>query len=204
VLRALCLSDLHLDLASAARLGARALGGGIGLVLSAGDLGLDGKNDRSVYAALARAGVPVLSVPGNHDGDRLYEELVRDLGWIDLHGRVVEHAGWFFAGWGLNGWDGETPSEDDPPLAALLGGLAAIPPDRLVLVTHLPPSETLASRDRHFVDRGHPLLAAWIARVQPAACVSGHVHHREPVVDSIGRTLVVNAGPHGYVLERKA
>lgn len=159
MLRALCLSDLHLDLAAATRLGARALGGGIGLVLSAGDLGLDGNTDRSVYAALARAGVPVLSVPGNHDGDRLYDELVRDLGWIDLHGRVVEQSGWFFAGWGLMGWDGKAPSEEDPRLAAFLGGLAAIPANRLVLVTHVPPSGTLASRDCHFVDRGHPMLA---------------------------------------------
>ncbi len=30
------------------------------------------------------------------------------LGWNDLHGRVIERAGWWFAGFGLRGWDGDT------------------------------------------------------------------------------------------------
>ncbi len=69
-LRALCLSDLHRDLAAARRLGAKALAGGVQLVLSAGDLGVDGTNDAAVYEALGRGGVPVLSVPGTMTATR--------------------------------------------------------------------------------------------------------------------------------------
>lgn len=199
-MRILCLSDLHGDLAAARRLGGTALAGGIDLVVSCGDLGLDGANDPAVYAALARAGVPVLSVPGNHDGDAAYDGLVSSHGFTDLHGRVVERGGFWFAGLGLRGWDGRAAPEEDPAWTALVAGLEGVLPERLVLVTHVPPAGTLAARDRRLVDRGSAALAAWIAARQPALCVCGHVHHREAVLDRLGETRVVNAGPHGYVL----
>lgn len=199
-LRALCLSDLHRDLAAARRLGARTLSGGIELVLSAGDLGVDGENDRAVYEALGAGGLPVLAVPGNHDGEDGYDDLVRELGWTDLHGRVVERDGWWIAGFGLRDWDGRSETAQDPALVALLEQLEGLPPRHLVLVTHVPPAGTLAARDRRFVDRGSAALAEWIADYGPAACVCGHVHHREAIVERIGGTVVVNAGPHGYVL----
>jgi Icc-related predicted phosphoesterase len=200
-LRALCASDLHGDVAAARRVGARALAGGIELVLSAGDLGVDGSNDVAVYEALARGGVPILSVPGNHDGDE-YDRIVAGLGWTDLHERVVERGGWWFAGFGLRDWDGSTDAGHEAGLVAFLSTLEGIPPQRLVLVTHVPPLGTLAARDRRFVDHGSRVLADWIAARQPAVCVCGHVHHREPLIDRLGETLIVNAGPHGYELTR--
>lgn len=199
-LRALCLSDVHSDVAAARRLAAMAVSERVDVVLSAGDLGLDGVNDKNVYEALARADVGVLSVPGNHDGEDEYDALVASLGWADLHGRVVERDGWWFAGFGLRGWDGTSEVAADPELRALLSRLEGIPPRRLVLITHVPPHGTLAARDRHFVDRGSPQLADWIAGWQPAACVCGHVHHREVVTERLEDTLVVNAGPHRHVL----
>jgi uncharacterized protein len=203
-LRCLCLSDLHLDAAAARRLGGAALTGNFDVVLSAGDLGLDGKNDPAVYEAISRGLVPVLSVPGNHDGDAAYDVLVARHGWTDLHGRVVERDGWWFAGFGLRVWSNalsdSATAAPDPELAAYLAGLEKIPAGRLVLIVHVPPAGTLASRDHRFVDRGSGQLLRWIEARQPAAVACGHVHHREVVVDRIGATLVVNAGPHGWVL----
>jgi uncharacterized protein len=202
--RAFCLSDVHADVSAARKLGAATLTGGIELVLSAGDLGLDGVNDRAVYEAVGRHSVPVLSVPGNHDGDAAYDALVAGLGWTALHGRIVERDGLWFAGYGLRTWTNDLSHPEttprDPELAALLARLEAIPRERLVLLTHLPPFGTLAARDRRFIDRGSVQLADWIRERQPAACVCGHVHHREPVTERLGETLVVNAGPHGWVL----
>ncbi|MFL5302209.1 MAG: metallophosphoesterase family protein [Anaeromyxobacteraceae bacterium] len=84
-MRILCLSDVHADVGAARRLGATTLTGGIELVVSAGDLGLDGANDRAVYEAIGKGSVPVLSVPGNHDGDAAYDALVaaRDRKFVD-------------------------------------------------------------------------------------------------------------------------
>ena len=66
------------------------------------------------------------------------------------------------------------------------------------------PWETLAARDRRFIDRGSVQLRRWVEAHQPAAVLCGHVHVKEAVVDRIGETLVVNAGPHGWVGSFKA
>ena len=76
----------------------------------------------------------------------------------------------------------------------------AHPRDRLVIVTHLPPSGSLSARDRKFIDRGNDQLARWIREHQPAVVICGHVHHREVVVEQIERTRVVNPGPYGFTL----
>lgn len=146
----------------------------------------------------------VLAVPGNHDGLEAFPAALAEAGWRDLDGRIVELEGWVLTGHGhllldprYSGPDAGAQQEDRA-LTALLSLLAPYPASRMVLVSHLPPWGTLSSRDRRFVDRGSAQLRRWIEARQPALVVCGHVHHAEPVVERIGETLVVNAGPHGW------
>jgi predicted phosphodiesterase len=67
-MRILCLSDLHNDRAAAARLAGLARSARADLVVSAGDLASDGEHLPALYSAMGAAQVPVLCVPGNHDG----------------------------------------------------------------------------------------------------------------------------------------
>ncbi len=209
-MRLLLFSDLHHDLAAARRLGATALAGGISALVCAGDLGLDLEQLPAIYGPFRACGLPAFSVPGNHDGDPDYELAVRAAGWTDIDRRMVHVDGWTLAGYGHlhheGTFYGPDPSEqlEDPDLATLLEAAQTVAPERLVLVTHLPPFGTLASRDGRFIDFGSAQLRRFIEEHQPAAVLCGHVHHREPVTDHIGRTLVVNAGPHGYVVELAA
>jgi hypothetical protein len=61
------------------------------------------------------------------------------LGWTDLQGYIVEREGWWFASVGLRGWDGTSEMVSNAELGALVSTLEGIPPNRLVLVTHVPP-----------------------------------------------------------------
>lgn len=205
-MRLLCFSDLHRDEAAARRLAGLALGANPAALVSAGDLGVDGVQSPGLYAAFQHVGVPVLAVPGNHDGLEAYLAALREAGWQDLDSRAFELDGWVMAGYGQLHLD-PGPSgpdagaqRDDPALTALLAQLEPFPPSRLVLVSHLPPWGTLSSRDRRFVDRGSAQLRRWIVTRQPAAVICGHVHHPEPVVERIGETLVVNPGPYGWLV----
>ncbi|BDG08588.1 metallophosphoesterase family protein [Anaeromyxobacter paludicola] len=204
-LRLLCFSDLHRDLGAAQALSRTGLVGGFDLLLCAGDLAVDGAHEPGLTTLLSRAGTEILAVPGNHDGEGYPAELAA-AGWTDLHDQLLQRGQWWFAGFGLVGsppGTGEEPADADRMLS-LLRRAEAVPKDRLVLVTHLPPAGTLAARDRRFVDRGSALLAEWVARHQPAALVCGHVHHPEPVVDRIGGTVVVLGGPRGHALTCQA
>ncbi len=199
--RLLCFSDLHRDLAAAQALSRTALVGNFDALVCAGDLALDGMHEPGLTTVLSRSGLEILAVPGNHDGPGYAAELSAGR-WTDIHDQLVERAGWWFAGFGLVGsppGPGEEPV-DAERMQALLARAEVVPADRLVVVTHLPPARTLAARDRRFIDRGSALLAEWVARHQPAAVVCGHVHHPEPVVDRIDRTIVVLGGPRGHAL----
>jgi len=202
--RIFCFSDLHCDEGVARRLAAAAIGANPAALVSAGDLGVDGVQSPGLYAAFRHVGVPVLAVPGNHDGVEAYPAALAEAGWQNLDSRVVEIEGWMLAGYGqlrldprFSGRDA-VAQDDDPALNAVLEDLESVPASRLILVSHLPPWGTLSSRDRRFVDRGSAQIRRWIEARQPALVVCGHVHHPEPVVERIGETLVVNAGPHGW------
>ncbi len=205
-LRLLCFSDLHLDVSAAKRLAGLGLVSNVDFLVSSGDLALDGRHDPALYRAFDWAARPVLAVPGNHDGDEPYRSVIQQASWMDLDGSIHVHEEWALAGWGIRyldpGWSGPDAhaQEDDSLLGLILQRLESHPPERVVLVTHLPPFGTLASRDAKLVERGNVQLRRWIDQFQPAAVLCGHVHHREAVVEQLGRTVIVNAGPHGHVL----
>jgi Icc-related predicted phosphoesterase len=206
-MRILCLSDLHNDRPAAFRLAGIARSARVELAVSAGDLACDGEHLPTLYGALNASFVSFLCVPGDHDGKAAYEAHVGTAGWHDLHGtRARDASGWIFAGWGVHG-DDELPGHeeerqrDDPVLTRLVRQLEEVPPERVVLVAHVPPRATRCGIDRRGIDRGSVQLRRWVDRFQPFAVVCGHVHHREAVTDRIGRSLVVNAGPHGHVLD---
>jgi len=204
-MRIFLFSDLHAEVTAAKRAAAFAQLARPSVVISAGDTAEDGGHLEAVYAPFRLIGAPVLAVPGNHDQLDGYRSAIRAAGWEDVHEQVREVDAWSFAGYGFPAFDsrfsGPDPmaQADDPGLTALLSRLVALDPSRLILVTHLPPHGTLASLDRHFVDRGSIQLRRWVEAHQPAAVLCGHVHLREVAVDHIGDTLVVNAGPHGWV-----
>jgi uncharacterized protein len=205
-MRILGLCDLHNDRGAATRLAGLSRGARSDLIVCAGDLASDGEHLPSVYSALRSAMVPVLCIPGNHDGHAQYEAAISAAGWIDLHGRLHRAGNLVFAGWGVHSDDALPSSDasqqrDDPALSAVLEAVKDISPGRLVLVAHVPPAGTASATDVRRVDRGSAQLRRWVDEHQPAVVLCGHVHHREVVLERIGHTLVVNPGPHGHVLD---
>ncbi len=206
-LRILCFSDLHNDVAAAERIALDAGKQGAGVMISAGDLALEEEHDLALYRALAGAGLRVLCVPGNHDGDEPYRQVVCHPGFEDIDGHVVERDGLLVAGWGIRHYDHDLSGPDrsiqqeDSVLAHVLAAVDKAGPERSILVTHLPPWGLRVARDRDGIDRGNTQLRSWVERVQPALVICGHVHHAKPMVSRIGRSRVVNPGPYGFLVE---
>jgi Icc-related predicted phosphoesterase len=72
----------------------------------------------------------------------------------------------------------------------------------LVLCVHTPPVNTCADRIDSGAHVGSPAVRAFIERVQPAVCLTGHIHE-SVCSESLGATQVVNPGAMaagGYVL----
>lgn len=216
-MRVLCFSDLHKSVSDATRLAARAVSDDVDAMLSAGDLGIDFVHSPQLYVALAAAGKPILSVPGNHDGVVTYEGSLKLGGFTDIDGKTEPLNGFTIAGWGYR-WDEPAPAgpgrrepppshpglRSDPDLSRLSAKLAGADPRRTVLLSHLPPWGVRVSRTADGRDWGDRNLRKWVEAFQPAAVICGHVHLPRAQTSRVRETLIVNGGREGYLLELRA
>jgi Icc-related predicted phosphoesterase len=124
-----------------------------------------------------------------------------------VDGKVVEHLGVVFAGWGLPYLDptvtGSIPREqsEDPVLALVIDRLAKMDPRRTVFVSHLPPWGVRVARGVSGVDMGNAQLRKWLETFRPAAVVCGHVHFPHAKSSRLGNTIIANGGTEGCLLQ---
>jgi Icc-related predicted phosphoesterase len=73
--------------------------------------------------------------------------------------------------------------------------------ERIVLLLHGPPYGTKADELTKGTYCGNKSYAQWIKKKQPIVAVCGHIHENFGRKDRIGKTLVVNPGPFGVLIE---
>lgn len=190
------ITDLHDSVAHVAAL--RHAAQGADALIICGDLTTFGDRERiqMMADAVRLEGVPCYFVPGNCDAMPVDGALD---GCSNLHGRVVELEGWLLAGLG-----GSLPcpshTPDELKEAAFAGLLESIKQacaeraDRLILVSHQPPYGTAADRLSSGRHTGCRALRAFVDEVQPACCLTGHIHEAASRT-RVGRTLLLNPGP---------
>lgn len=195
-MRLVVLSDLHdsvahIDSLHAARDKADAL-------VVCGDFTTFG--DRPQIQGMADAvrldGLPLFFVLGNCDA--MPADGVLD-GWHNLHGRIVEHEGWLFAGIGgslpcPSHTPGEFPEASYTRLLEEIRGACVGRAGRLILVSHQPPFGTDADLIPSGAHVGCHALRAFLDEVQPACCLTGHIHEARSE-SRVGQTVLLNPGP---------
>lgn len=168
-----------------------------GLIVS-GDMTNAGRraDAEKVLAAISGVNPVVYAQIGNMDYGEI-EGLLDEKG-VNIHARGFELA----PGLGLIGLGGSTPTPFSTPsefseeqcaqwLEAAHQQVKHLP--RLLLVAHTPPFDTKTDRIGAGVSVGSKAVRAFIERVQPDVCLTGHIH--EAVAsDTLGRTTVINPG----------
>lgn len=190
------ISDLHSSVAHVGLL--RAAGVGADALVICGDFTTFGDQPRiqGMADAVRLEGVPCFFVTGNCDVMPPDGTLN---GCENLHGRVVAFGDWLLAGvCGSLPCPSHTPREFQEAfftrLLAQVRALCGTRTDRLILVSHQPPFDTaadLAPGGRHV---GCHALRAFIDEVQPACCLTGHIHEAASR-SRVGRTVLLNPGP---------
>ncbi|MEK6608383.1 MAG: metallophosphoesterase [Myxococcota bacterium] len=195
--RIVVLSDVHEDLDGIAAV-APALAAA-DLVILAGDLTRRGGREaaRRVVEAVRRHAKAVLAVHGNCDRPEALAYL-EDEG-LSLHRRAVRLGDLaIFGVGGSNLTPMRTPSEyPEDDLARFLAEAAAAADatgaQQRLAVVHCPPRGTALDRMFLGLHVGSTAVRDFLARAQPDASVSGHVHESRGAV-RLGRTLAVNPG----------
>ena len=198
-MKLLLFSDLHGDVDASRQLVARSAG--VDVVVGAGDFGVARRGVGRCIEVLRAIIRPAVLVPGNAES---FEELTRASRiWPQarvLHGSGVEILGRDF--YGLGGGVPVTPFGDwsydftEAEARKLLAGC----PEGAVLVSHSPPKGVVdvSSAGRHL---GSVALRETVESKRPALVVCGHIHDSAGTRESLGESLVINAGPGGVEIE---
>lgn len=180
---------------------------GAAAVLVTGDLTTRGSLEQGqrIIAAVRGENPRVLAQIGNMDIPDLAIWLEQE--GVSLHARTHDLG----SGVGVLGAGCSTPTPFGTPCEvseAELGGFleAAYAQARgfahLIVIPHDPPHGTAADLLPNGAHVGSRAVRAFVERVRPAVCLSGHIHEARSV-DRLGATTVVNPGPlaaGGYAL----
>ncbi|MCX8187948.1 MAG: metallophosphoesterase family protein [Nitrososphaeria archaeon] len=188
-------SDIHENVESAEMIPERARALSADLILIAGDITHFGgiSEAEEILGIISRAGLPIFFVSGNCDSRELLTWSPKKLNAINLNGRLEFFSGYSFIGvGGGSGKFGTLTELEEDEFEEVLNRFR-VSPESLILLTHSPPhgTEVDFTGAKHI---GSTTIRRFIERVQPLLVCTGHAHEGRGII-SIGKTVVVNAGP---------
>lgn len=196
-MKLLFFSDIHSDLKALERLVSMEAD----YYFAAGDLvswarGLDNAGE-----VLKRRAGKTYVIPGNHESVEDVAGLCEKFGFVDFHGKHEMIGGVCVAGLGYSSpTPFDTPGEySEEEMAMHLEKLAPAAPR--VLVCHAPPKDSKLDRAGEGQHFGSSSVRNFIEMHQPEYFFCGHIHEAEGAEEKIGKTLCVNVGKRGYLLE---
>ncbi len=167
------------------------------LILCAGDISIFEHHLRTLLGELKNFNKPVLIVPGNHESEaKLKAECEHYKNMVYLHKEFYEQENILFVGYGGGGFslrDAKFEKFSEKIKSKKIG-------KQLVMLFHAPPygNKTDLIMDEH---AGNKSYRDFIREEKPLLVVCGHLHENEGVQDHLGKTLIINPGPEGKLIE---
>ncbi len=189
--------DLHEDKKALKELVKRASQDDIEFVVCAGDLTEFGRSLRYVLKQFNNIGKKVYVIPGNHESDRMFKEVLADYpNCINFNHQAFRIGNYVFLGYGEGGFS----LQDQEFRKISREWYGKYKDDKIILVTHGPPFGTDADllEDNHV---GNKDFRKFIERIKPKLVVCGHIHETSGANSKIGKTPVINPGWEGMVIE---
>ncbi|NJD99386.1 YfcE family phosphodiesterase [Thermococcus sp. LS1] len=197
-MRLLAVTDIHGNSRMSKKLAETVQNEDFDALLIAGDLThfTGAETAEKVLEPIMNLGKPIIAVHGNCDG-RDVPGLLEKLG-ITVHNKRAE-----LNGLGIIGIGGSniTPFNTVWELSEeeIRDILEQNYHDGDIILSHVPPYNTIADRVHSGIHVGSRALREFIEEKQPPLVVCGHIHEGRGI-DRIGETLIVNPGPlfRGY------
>jgi hypothetical protein len=170
----------------------------INLGICSGDLTIFGDGLNKVLTKLNRIKIPILVIPGNHEEIvDLRKACAKYKNIIYLHKGVYEINGYAFFGFGTGGF-----SKRDKEFEKISRKVERkVKGKKIILITHQPPYKNKLDYLDFFDHVGNKSFKDFIVRNKPVLSVSGHLHENFGKMDKLGKTILINPGPLGRVIE---
>jgi len=207
-MKLLAFVDLHGDPKSLRKIADRSKKADI--IICAGDLTVFGRQYRDILEALNSLGKPVFIIAGNHETDELLKDASFGLmNIIPIDKRILEFGNYILIGYGGGGFS--LVDERFEKIARVFGKRLknlqkgsnkanSSESKKIILVTHQPPYGTDVDLI-HGQHAGCKSFTRFIREVQPILSICGHLHETAGKKDKIGKTVVINPGWQGVILE---
>ncbi len=166
------------------------------IIICAGDISNFGKNLKESIEKFKEINIPFLIIPGNHETELDIREIANKFDFvINLHKASYEINNYIFFGFGEGGFTIENKRFEKiiPKFKKTLNK-----DSKTILVTHAPPYKT--KLDSLKVHVGCKSVRKFIEEIKPILHISGHIHENKNMIDTIGKTVVINPGD-GKIIE---
>ena len=172
---------------------------GVDLLICSGDLSYFGEGLNESIKELLKAKKKILIIFGNHELEEQITELENKYdNVIDIHKKPFHIGGYTFVGYGGDGF-----SIHDKKMEKYFSSLSKKlnKVSKLITVTHAPPGDTRLDVLPHLGHVGNLSITKGIIDLKPILHLCGHLHENFGKKDRIGRTLIVNPGCDGKILD---
>jgi len=166
------------------------------VMVCCGDASIFGSGLKKTIKRLEDCNKQLFITHGNHEMiSEMKEVCVKDHVRF-LHKEAVEFGGITFAAYGGGGF-----SEIDERLEKWAAKLKINSDKKLVLFTHAPPYNTKLDKLPHLGHRGSKSVRKAIECLNPDLFASGHFHETFFKQEKIGKTLMINPGNEGTLID---
>jgi len=199
-LRILAAGDIHGDIDLAEKLAEKAKKEKVDLVVLCGDLTMAERSTANIIGPFKKRNEKVLLIPGNHETVATADFLAQLYGMKNIHGYSVKYkdVGIFGAG-GAN--IGVFQQDEKEIYDLLKKGFDQIKDiKKKIMVTHVHPTGTKMERLTSIFPGSEGVRRA-IDKLKPDLLLCSHVHEAEGIEEKIGKTLVINVGKKGKIIE---
>lgn len=188
-MRLLVFSDVHGDQSIISKIRQEAKN--CDLILCCGDITPVHGKPLDTARQIGKFDVQLLAIPGNFERPNDMEEICKELGWINLHGKHVEINGLGFAGCGGGNISPfNTPYElTDEQFKEILKKFTIR--DRFVFLSHCP-SKGFVDKVRSGTHVGSAAIEEFVRKTQPILQFCGHIHEEGGREAMHGKTRICN------------
>jgi len=195
-MKILAFADTHSDLEAIRKLASRAKSEGADAILCAGDVSEFGDKIGQIFEELD-VGLPMVYIPGNHEEEGA--DISKRFKYVkNIHKKTLCIGSVLFLGCGGGGFSKFFTAFER--LIPVFKDAIAKHNGPTILVTHAPPYKTRLDQMGR-MDVGAEPIRKFIEEAQPDYAVSGHIHENAGRKDKIGKTICINPGPKGVLIE---
>ncbi len=193
-------TDSHLDSISYRKIKEKALKNKPDLMVCCGDISIFGSGLDQVAKFLNSLNIPTLVIPGNHESPEEIKKISSKYkNLINLHNGTYEFQEFLFFGWGTGGF-----SLVEPEFEKLSKQFKKTydRKKKLIFVTHAPIYGTKLDYI-YEAHRGCKSTRKFVEEAKPILTLCGHFHETFGKKDKINKTLIINPGSEGMLIELK-